>query len=66
MKIIIEPMHGRFAVEFIKDGTPVHRETFCGKTSVEYQRSLPAGLQFDSHRLLLAAGDLDFKYRVTE
>lgn len=66
MKVIIEPMHGSFTVEFIKDGARVHLETFTGKTSTEYARRLPADLQFDSHRLVTASGNLDFKYRVTE
>lgn len=59
-------MDGRYGVEFIKDGDRAHVETFAGKTSTEYQRSLPAQLKFDSHRLLWAVGDLNFKYRVTE
>jgi hypothetical protein len=66
MKVIIEPMHGSFTVEFAKDGAAVHLETFSGKTSTEYHRSLPADLQFDSHKLVSASGALDFKYQVTE
>lgn len=65
MKITVKNLNGRAIVAFFRDGESVHTETFKGKATMPFVRTVEFDGEYDEHKAVLVMGDLDFSYEVT-